>query len=71
MSQLECCVCVSNETILQIDRSFTHSDEGLQSETSVKKFFSLRCKMYLFVKLFQKQSNLFVLIRVLVVIMVV
>ena len=43
---MECCVGVSTETASGI-----YSDEGLQSETSVRKFFSLRFKTFQFVKL--------------------
>ena len=34
-----------------------HSDEGLQSETSVPKFFSLRCKTYLFMGPHEKRVH--------------
>ena len=48
---MECCVCVSTETVLQIVNQVLHSNEGLQSKISVQKLFSLWCKTYLFVKL--------------------
>ena len=42
-------------TVVLIRQSGLHSDEGLQSDTSVHELFSLRCKTYQFVR----QNTLF------------
>ena len=65
---MEYYVGVSTEIVLQVDKFYTvvspwsESEEGLQSETSIRKFFSLRCKTYLYVKLYCKVANVIILI---------
>ena len=50
LNTVSCFASLYNHLFIYLSR--IHSDEGLHSQTSVPKFFSLRCRTYLFVKLF-------------------